>query len=454
MNLSWFSWKKPEMETKATNPYADDSFFGNLFTKNKYAGETVNYTTAMQHNDVYSCVRIKAESFGQLPMKLYRTDGVSKIEIFSGREHQIFTQKPNPYQTWQDFNEQYTTSLELLGKFSAEVKRNKYGNVYELVPFKHQAQVDTHMDDDGNVYYTYTTNDHKGKRTTQTYLPTDILFIRTFTLDGINGISTISQCALAIGTAIAGERHAGSLFENGAMPMGVLQTDDTFDDEAATQRLRQQWNEMHSGSKNSGKTAILEGGLTYNPITMTAVDAQLLEQRKFSREQIASMFRVPLHLLQASTGMKYANVEQNNISFFRDALMPLAQKLENHINQFLPKNHIVKMDEKSFVRGDRAATIASVEREIKSGVLSINEARSKFGYAVIDGGDVYAIKTNNLTFGKWEDLPDIQAAELAAAAKKTNPPSTEEDPDDDDPEKDPDEEDPTEKPKKEQSDEA
>jgi HK97 family phage portal protein len=443
MNLSWFSRKKPEMETKATNPYADDSFFGNLFTKNKHAGQVVNYTTAMQHNDVYSCVRIKAESLGQLPMKLYRIDGVDKLEIFSGREYEIFTQKPNPYQTWQDFNEQYTTSLELLGKFSAEVKRNRFGNVYEIIPFKHQAQVDTQMDDEGNVYYTYTTNDHKGKRTIQTYLPTDILFIRTFTLDGINGISTISQCALAIGTAIAGERHAGALFENGAMPMGVLQTDDVFDDEDAVQRLRQQWSEMHAGTKNSGKTAILEGGLTYNPITMTAVDSQLLEQRKFSREQIASMFRVPLHLLQASTGMKYANVEQNNISFFRDALMPLAQKLENHINQFLPKNHMIKMDERAFVRGDRAATIASIEREIKSGLVSINEARTQLGYAVIDGGDVFAIKTNNLTFGKWEDLPALQAAEIAAAEKKITPPSTE-DPD----------EDPAEKPEKEQTDET
>jgi HK97 family phage portal protein len=444
MNLSWFSRKKPEMETKATNPYADDSFFGNLFSKNKHAGQTVNYTTAMQHNDVYSCVRIKAESLGQLPIKLYRMEGVDKVEIFSGREHSIFTQKPNPYQTWQDFNEQYTTSLELLGKFSAEVKRNRFGNVYEIVPFKHQAQVDTHMDDDGNVYYTYTTNDHKGKRTTQTYLPTDILYIRTFTLDGINGISTISQCALAIGTAIAGERHAASLFENGAMPMGVLQTDDTFDDEEAVQRLRQQWNEMHSGSKNSGKTAILEGGLTYKPLTMTAVDAQLLEQRKFSREQIASMFRVPLHLLQASTGMKYANVEQNNISFFRDALMPLAQKLENHISQFLPKNHMIKLDEKAFVRGDRAATIASVEREIKSGLLSINEARTQLGYAVIEGGNVFAIKTNNLTFGKWEDLPAMQAAEIAAAAAKRTPPPSTEDPDGDS------DEDPEDKPKKEE----
>ena len=405
--FNWLSRKKPE--TKSTNPYSDSSFFGTLFGRNKYAGQDVNYTTAMQHNDVYSCVRIKAESLGQLPMRLYRNEGKAKIEITAGREFEIFTQRPNQFQTWQNFNEQYTTSLELLGKFSAQIKRNRFGNVYEIIPFKQQENVSTEMNAEGSVYYTYATNDGKGKTTLQNYAPSEILFIRAFTLDGYHGISTISQCALAIGTAIAGEKHSAALFENGAMPMGVLQTDESFgDDEEAVQRLRQQLEEMHKGSKNSGKTAILEYGLKYQPITMTAVDAQLLEQRKFSREQIASMFRVPLHLLQASTGMKYANVEQNNIAFFRDALMPIATKLENHINQLLPKNHIVKLDEKAFVRGDRQALVSTIKEEITAGLCSVNEGRIELGRDPIEGGDVFAIQTNNLTFGVYTDLPKLQ----------------------------------------------
>jgi HK97 family phage portal protein len=422
---SWLSRGNSKSKNKTKNQYSDQGFFGRMFGRNKFAGIDVTYSTAMRHNDVYTCVRIKAESLGQLPVRLYRSDDDNKrTEITSGREWNIFTQKPNAYQTWQEFIETYSTSIELVGHFAAEIKRNRFGNVYELVPFRHQNNVQAQMDSVGRVYYTYSTNSGEGKSITQTYDANDILFIKSFSFDGFRGISTITQCALAIGTAIAGENHAASLFENGAMPMGVLQTDDSFgDDEEAVQRIRSQWNEMHEGSKNSGKTAILEYGLKYQPITMSAVDAQLLEQRRFSREQIASMFRVPLHLLQAATGMKYSNVEQNNIAFFRDSLMPLATKLENNINQILPANHMIKLDERGFVRGDRKALVSTIKEEISSGLCSLNEGRIELGRDPIDGGDVFAIKTNNFTFGSYDDIPKILELELAAVALPSSVPA-------------------------------
>lgn len=424
---SWFSrWRTG---AKSDNPYSDASFFERLGFRRSHAGVTVNYDTAMRHNDVYTCVRIKAESLGQLPVRLYKRDKLQHTEIISGRTHNIFTQQPNAYQTWQDFIEQFVASVELLGKFAAEIRRNRYGNVYEIVPFKHQANFASHMDARGNVYYTYATNDGRGKVTTKTYAPADVLVINNFTLDGFTGVSTISQCALAIGSAVAGEEHAASLFENGAMPTGVLQTDESFgDDTEAVNRLREQWNALHAGTKNSGKTAILEYGLKYQALTMTAVDAQLLEQRRLSREQIAAMFRVPLHMLQAAQAMKYTNVEQNNLSFFRDSLMPLAHKLESKINQLLPENHFIKLDEKVFVRGDRNALVETVTREVESGLISINEGRIELGRDAIEGGDVFAIRTNNLTFGRYTDLEKIMAQAQAAAQPAPKPTNEEKPP--------------------------
>ena len=419
--LSWFS--RNTKSAKSANQYTDAGFFGNMFNRSKHAGVDVNYNTAMQHNDVYTCVRIKAEALGQLPVRLYRNlDGNKRTEITSGREHNIFTQRPNEYQTWQEFIETYVTSLELIGHFAAEIKRNRFGSVYSIVPFKFQNNVQSSMNAEGQVYYTYSTNDGKGHVETKTYQPADILFLKSFTLDGYSGISTVSQCALAIGTAIAGEQHAASLFENGAMPMGVLQTDGTLDDsEETVQRIRQQWSELYGGTKNSGKTAILEYGMKYQPLTMTAVDTQLLEQRKFSREQIAGMFRVPLSLLQASTGMTYNNVEQNNLAFFRDALMPLAYKLELNINLILPDSHFIKLDEKAFVRGDRSALVATVGEELIKGFITVNEGRIELGHDPIEGGDVFAISTNNITFGKFSELPSY--AEQQAASNAGNTPT-------------------------------
>lgn len=417
--MGFKSWIGGLLSTKSNNnPYDDSNFFSQLFNSRKHAGVNVNYTSAMRHNDVYTCIRIKAETLGQLPIRLYRHEGDRKVEIKSGREHRIFTMRPNPYQTWQNLSEQYVTSMESLGHFAAEIRRNRYGNVYEIRPFKHQNNVNAQMDANGEVYYTYSTNDGKGRVTTKTYAFDDILYINQFTLDGYTGISTITQCALAIGTAVAGEEHSAALFENGAMPMGVLSTDESFgDDEEAVQRLRQQWNELHNGSKNSGKTAILEYGLKYTPLTMTAVDAQLLEQRKFSREQIASMFRVPLHMLQAASGMKYSNIEMNNMGFFRDSLMPMATKLEAAISEILPENHFIKFNEEEFTRGDRKALVENVEREWEAGAISFNQMRVKLGYDPIEGyDDTFVIGTNNRIVGKLSDINKMQ--ELAMAALK------------------------------------
>lgn len=420
---SWIA-SKMTLEMKS-NPYSDDSFFNSQASRNLIAGVDVNYTTAMQHQDVYTCVRIKAESVGQLPINLYRVKDTVKYKITSGREYNIFTQSPNSYQTWQEFIEMYCTAMELRGNFYAEVKRNRYGNVYEIVPFKSQMGVSVNMDSNGRVYYTYSTNDSKSGQSVRNYTNNNILHIKMNSTDGFRGMSPITHTAKSIGAAIAGEDHANSLFKNGARPSGILSTTEAFgDDEEAVQRLRTQWEDMHSGSDNTGKTAVLEYGMQYSPITMTAVDAQLLEQRKLSREQIASIFRVPLHMLNAASAMKYNTIEQNNTGFFRDALMPLITKLENNINPLLPDNHVIKIDEKQFVRGDRKTQTDNVTAEIKSGLCSINEGRTELGREPIDGGDVFAVATNNLHFGKWEDLEKIQQSMSKGPAKDTELDST------------------------------
>lgn len=409
---------------KADNPYAAESlsdFFGGA------AGNTkkVTYNSAMRQQDVYSCIRIKAEAIGQLPVRLFSHDGNQKVEITSGVQHNVFTQKPNSYQTWQEFIEMYITSIETLGNFYAEVKRNRFGNVYEIVPFKYQNNCATQMNAQGQVYYTYSTNDGKGQVYTQTYAPNKILHIKLNSANGYVGLSPISQASQTIGSAISGDTHAASLFDNGARPTGVLSTDQSFgEDEEAQEsiaRLRSQWDEIYKGPKNAGKTAVLEFGMQYQQIQMSAVDVQLIEQRKYSREQIAAIFRVPLHMLGSPDAMKYNTIEQTATAFFRDSLMPLVTRLENNIKLLLPKNHSIKMDEREYTRGDRKALVQTLKEEMALGTTSVNDACRDLGRPTIEGGDVYIIGTNNFTYGTWDQQKQMTEAAIGAANMAANP---------------------------------
>lgn len=422
--MSWLKKQATKLITKSLgNVYSDGTFFN--FARNlgtKFAGKEVTYTSAMQQTDVYTCIRIKAEAMGQLPIKLYRTDKENvRRRIYGGREHKIFTKRPNAFQTWQDFIEVYVTVMEIQGNFYAEVKRNRYGSVYEIVPMRYQGNVSVQQDNYGNVYYVYATNDGKGKIERATYAARDILHIKLNSTDGLTGMSPIRQAARDIGLAIAGNDAAAALFENGNTPAGVLSTDQTFgEDDASVDRLRKSWEKTHAGSSNKGKVAILEAGLKYQSIQMSSVDAQLLEMMGLSRERIAALFRIPSHMLNAKEGMKYNTVEHNNTGFFRDALMPLVTKLENGISPLLPENHDISLDEKTFVRGDREAQVKTVSEEIKSGICSLNEGRIDLGREPIDGGDVFAIQTNNLQFGSYDDIARYRELNLKKLENEAN----------------------------------
>ena len=420
------SWGKNSQtkEKKSFNPF---NGFGNVQT----GGVDVNYTSAMRQQDVYTCIRIKAESIGQLPVQLFRVDSrnVKKL-VNGGRDHKIFTKRPNPYQTWQEFNETYVTAMELLGNFFAEVKRNKYGSVYEIIPFEHQNNVQVGMNR-GQVYYTYATNDGQGKQSFKSYEPSNILHIKQHSINGYRGLSPIDHNHRTIGSAIAADDHSASMFENGASLKGVLTTDEVFgeDDDGAISRIKKGWSDIYGGKNNAGKTAVLEYGLKYQSIAMSAVDTQLIEQRKYSREQICSLFRVPSHMLNDPSGMKYNTVEHNNTAFFRDSLMPLITKLENNINELVKDNQIIALNEREFVRGDRATQVKTIKEEISAGLCSVAEGRSYLGYEPVDGTDVFVTKSNNFEYGEWanyaknrEEDRKLELQERKAKIKQMNQP--------------------------------
>lgn len=101
----------------------------------------------------------------------------------------------------------------------------------------------------------------------------EIWHVRIFTLDGLNGLSPIAYARQAIGLGMATEEHGSRLFSNGAVTSGVLETDQTLSDEAFN-RLKGDFEDRHQGLANAHKPMILEMGLKWNQISLSAEDAQ------------------------------------------------------------------------------------------------------------------------------------------------------------------------------------
>ncbi|MGC6766741.1 phage portal protein, partial [Escherichia coli] len=76
------------------------------------------------------------------------------------------------------------------------------------------------------------------------------------------------------------------------------------------------------------KPMILEMGLKWQQISLSAEDAQFLETRKFQLEEICRIFRVPLHMVQNTDRATFNNIENLGIGFINYSLVPYLIRIE------------------------------------------------------------------------------------------------------------------------------
>jgi HK97 family phage portal protein len=388
--------------------------FADLIRPKTFAGENVTVDRAMGYDVVYSCIRDKSESIGQIPAVLKR-NGIKIDE--NKREHKIFAVKPNDHMTMQDFVEFYVTSMETLGNFYALPIRNQFGNVAEIIPFRYQRNVITEFNQNGDVYHTYVTNDG---RPGMMFAGDDIMHIKLNSLDGLKGLSPITTNAMSLGVGLAQETYLGSLMQNSAMPRGILYTDSVFKEESSVERLRTQWKESFGGAKNAGNTPLLENGTKYLGIGLSPADSELIEQRVFSKVGICAIFRVPPHRVGVLEAAKYTTLEDNNRAYLRDSLIPLITKLEAAMNIVADGKFKWSMDVTKYARGDRLSQVEALSKEFSTGAISMGEMREDLGRDRIEGDDVHAIDTNNFTFGRLTDIEKLQEQNRLLAQQGNN----------------------------------
>ena len=338
------------------------------------AGVAVNAQTAMQSAAVYSCVQVLAQSIGMLPLCVYAIDDAGiRRRATNHRLWALLQDQPNSFQTAVEFFEMMSAHLCLRGNAYALINRNAKGQILELIPL-HPDQVSVQMQTDYRLRYGCTLEG--GQR--MALATGDVFHVRGLTLNGWLGISPIAYVREAIGLAMATERFGATLFRNGAKMGGVLEHPGKISKEAAD-RLRSSFDEAHSG-ENAHRTAILEEGLKWSKVSMTADDSQFLETRKYQRSEIAAIFRVPPHMIGDLERATFSNIEQQSLEFVNFTLMPWLHRIEKAIRRDLltPAERtrmMARFNVANLLRGDAAARAAYYQSGIQQGWMTRNEAR-------------------------------------------------------------------------------
>ncbi|MFP7572293.1 phage portal protein [Marivita sp. S2033] len=372
------------------------------------SGASVTPDSAMRVAAVYACVRIISGAVATLPLHIKRrVDARTREDASDAPIWRVLRRRPNRWQTPSQFRRMMQAHLLLRGNGYAMIVRSR-GTVQALIPL-HPDRVEVAQGDDLALTFIYTRPDGRQLRLAQD----EVLHLVGLTLDGVRGVSPIAYARETIGLALAMEDHGATTFRNGARVSGVLKHPQKLGPEAVA-NLKAGLEAFRAGGEQDGKNLILEEGMEYDRIAMTAEDAQWIESRKFSRTDIAMFFGVPPHMIgdtEKSTSWG-TGIEQQSIGF-------VAYTLEDHLTMWEEAidRDLIGADDTLYARFNRAALVkgdikARWEAYVKGlqwGVYSPNEIRALEDQNPRDGGDVYYPPPNMTADSEGpEDAPSAQ----------------------------------------------
>lgn len=249
---------------------------------------------------------------------------------------------------------------------------------------------------------------------------------------GPTGVSPLQQLGVTLSIEDAAQRYQQSLFRNGARPPSALTMSDEFlglkPEERATivANLREDVTNLHVNPDNAGRPPLLPPGLDWKPIGHSAVEAELIDQRKVAREEVAAIFQIPPPMIGILDKATFSNIETQREMFFTDSLGPPLILIEQALNATLVRGLLreddlfVEFDFAGVLRGDRLKEMQALREAIDSSLMTPNEGRGVLNMpkSDADGMDDFYYRANNLRAvgDSPDDELDGEPADPAAAA--------------------------------------
>ena len=373
---------------------------------------TVTPENAMSAPSVYACVKLISQTIARMPWMVLENDyetGTAEPD----KEHSIFgllNVESNEDQTAHTWRELTVSDLCLYGNSYSFIQRNAAGEAVSLEHLRPDYMF-MQRDQSNQPYYQYYSGAVSERASEDVkkrmFRPFDILHSLTATGgDGILGMAPIAAMRNLIAQELALEEYVARFFANSARPSGILTMPGTLSAEAAG-RLRESWQKQQGGVFNSGRIAVLENGLTFNPVSTNMVENQMIDVRKYCRAQIASAFGVPSFKIGATESISYSSQEQGEAAFISSTLANYASIIEQEVNRKLFKrgsDYYTRINFDDLQRGDRASRYSSYNIGLTTGLLTVNEARALESLPSIgESGDTVRVPLNTTTPGAAPD---------------------------------------------------
>lgn len=379
---------------------------------------------------VFACMTLIAGDIAKLPVNVVKeqADGTWKK---TGGPLQKLINKPNSYQTRIQFIESWILSKMLHGNTYVLKIRDGSGAVKEwrvLDP----NYVTVLVSDSGNVYYQLATDTLSGVNSSNVQVPASEIIHDRFNClyHPLVGLSPIYAASLAASQGLSIQKNSVKLFNNGGQAPGILTAPGQIDEEDAA-RIKAHWESEYGGADNAGKVAVLGSGLEFKTASMTSVDAQLIEQLRWSAEVVCGTYHVPPYMIGVGSLPNANNVQALILQYYSQCLQVLIESMELLLDEGAEVDEDVgyEFDIESLLRMDGKAMAEYLKNLKEASILTIDEARAKIGYAPVKGGDTIYMQQQNYALSALvkRDAKDDPFSTTEAPAETPDTTSSDED---------------------------
>lgn len=379
---------------------------------------TVNREAVSAYWAVFACVTLIAGDIAKMPVRVM--EFILPDRIWRETQNRPVLRKPNRYQTRLEFFSSWLYSLLLRGNTYALKIRDNRGFIAAL-HIMDPDRVTVLVADDGSVFYQLQDDNLAGVRDASVIVPADeVIHSRINTLHHpLVGLSPLYACGIAATQGLAIQNNSSNFFSNGSMPGGIITVPGSLTKEKAAE-LKAAWATNYSG-ENYGKTAVLADKMTYQPTSVTAHDAQLIEQLKMTAEMVCACFKVPSYKLGLSMPT-VNNTAALNQNYYDQCLQTIIEGIELRLDEGLelPASQQTWFDTKELLRMDPESRFKSHSEAIKGGWLAPNEARRDEDREPVKGGDTPYLQQQNYALSALADR-DAQSP-LAVEPEPALPP--------------------------------
>lgn len=306
-------------------------------TKSK-AGATVNLEAALKVTAFFACLRKLSNGCAQVPFKLFRSVESGGLErILPARDHYLYDKlavQPNGWSTSFEFRETLVMHAAVGNAYVFKNRGVATGKIHELI-LLNPARVEKVQRKDFSIVYKVT-----GESGAVQEFPAETIWhVRGPSWDGVLGMDTLKLAREALGLAIATEETHAKLHANGVRPSGTYSVEGNLNAEQYGQLKAWIVKEM-AGAENAAAPMILDRGAKWLTQSMTGLDAQHLETRKFQIEEICrGMDVMPIMVGYSDKATTYASAEQMFLAHVIHTLMPWYARIEQSadVNLLTPK---------------------------------------------------------------------------------------------------------------------